>query len=122
VQRIVSFPEIVSGMEGYVLGLRSSNGPKARVLAFRYAVARGLDLTETELSDALDSPDQGVVRAALLRLSSFQPDKVALVAPALAKIVERTGDSGAWAEALRLLLGTDGNAATTIIDHHRGDD
>ena len=46
VERIVAFPEIVSGMESYLLGLRSSNDPKARALAFRYAVARGLAVTE----------------------------------------------------------------------------
>ncbi|WP_439406141.1 hypothetical protein ACNJX9_32740 [Bradyrhizobium sp. DASA03076] len=122
VERIASFPEIVSGMESYLLDLRSSNDPKARVLAFRYAVARGLPVTDTELFGALDSLDPGAVRAALRRVSSFRPDRVVIFGTALAKIVERSGDSGAWAEALRLLLGTDASAATAIIDRHRGDE
>ena len=53
---------------------------------------------------------------------STLPDRVATLAPALAKIVERAGDSGVWAEALRLLIGVDSNAATTIIERHRGDE
>ena len=122
VERIASSPEIVSGMESQVLGLRSSNDPKARVLAFRYAVARGLEVADTELSDALDSSDQGVVRAALLRVASFRPDKVAAFAPALRKVMERSGDSDAWAEALRILLSVDPNAATATIERHRGDE
>jgi|GEM_PF-3859171 len=121
VERIASSPEIVSGLESQVLALRSSNNEKERVLAFRYAVARGVEVTDTELSKALESPDEGVLRTALLRVSSFPPDRVTAFAPSLEKIVEQSEDSGVWAEALRLLLGINPNAAKAMIERHRGD-
>ena len=122
VERIASFPEIVAGSESYVLGLHSSNNPKARVLAFRYAVARGLQVTDAELSDALGSSDQGRLRAALARISSLPPDRVATFAPALTKIVEQAGEPEVWAKSLRLLLTVAPDTATTLIDRHRADE
>jgi hypothetical protein len=122
IERIASFPEIVASSESYLLGLRSSNNPKARVLAFRYAVARGLQVTDAELSDALGSSDQGRLRAALARTSSLPPDRVATFAPALTKIVEQAGEPEVWAKSLRLLLTVAPDTATTLIDLHRADE
>ena len=122
VERIASFPEIVAGSESYVLGLRSSNNPKARVLAFRYMVARGLQPTDAELSDALGSSDQGRLRAALARISTLPPDRVATFAPALTKIVEQAGEPEVWTRSLGLLLTVAPDTATTLIDRHRADE
>ena len=122
VERIASFPEIVATLETYVLGLRSSNNPKARVLAFRYAVARGLQPMDAELSDALGSSDQGQLRAALARISSLPPDRIATFAPALTKIVEQAGEPDVWARSLRLLLTITPDTAITLIDRHRADE
>jgi hypothetical protein len=120
-EHIASFPDIVAGAENYVLGLRSLGNAKARNLAFRYALARGLEVTGAELSGALDGSDQETLRAALARVSSLPPDRVRTFAPALKKIVEQAGDPSIWAESLRLLLIVDPDAATRIIDTHLRD-
>jgi hypothetical protein len=122
VERIASFPEIFTAVQGDVLDLRSSSNPKARTLAFRYAVARGLEVTNAELSEALDSLDPGVQRAALARLSSLSFDRAATFAPRLTRIVEQSGELGVWAESLRLLLTVTPGTATALVDRHRADE
>jgi hypothetical protein len=91
VERVASFPQILASMENYVLGVRSSSNPKARTLAFRYTVARGLEVTDTELSEALDGSDQGALRAALARVSSLPFDRAVGFAPVLTRIVQQAG-------------------------------
>jgi len=68
VEHIASSPSVFAAVQDDVLGLRSSNNPKARILGFRYAVARGLEVANAELSEALESSDPGVQRAALARV------------------------------------------------------
>ncbi|WP_174512575.1 hypothetical protein [Methylocella tundrae] len=122
VERIASFPEILAATENYVLGLRSASNPKARILAFRYAVARGLEVTNAELSEALGSSDQGGLRAALARISSLPFERAAAFAPALTRIVEQAGEPGIWDESLRLLLVVVPDTATALIERHRADE
>ena len=122
VERIASFPRNPRGHGKLRARPAIVEQPEGAHSGPQICGRAGLEVTNTELSEALESSNQGVLRAALARVSSPSFDRAASFAPALTRIVEEAGEPDIWAESLRLLLTVAPDTATTLIDRHRADE
>jgi hypothetical protein len=120
-ERIASTPRMVADVESDVLGLRSSKNPKARILSFRYSLARGLEVPDAELRYALNGTDLAALRAALARIATFPSNRVATFAAVLTRITEQAVEADLLGASLRLLLTVAPGAGASLIDRHRAD-